>query len=98
MVRSISTAQLQEQGYLAYLTTKQAEIVYNTKGIPVRGGEYALKELQERVTSFNGNGSVCDEIVASAKQFKKKHILIFCGGVSHTEKMPQLLDRSGLVS
>ena len=98
MVRSISTAQLQEQGYLAYLTTKQTEIVYNTKGIPVRGGEYALKELQERVTSFNGNGSVCDEIVASAKKFKKKHILIFCVGVSHAEKIAQMLDRRGLIT
>ena len=96
MVRSISTAQLQEQGYLAYLTTKQTEMVYSTKGVPVRGGEYALKELQEKVTSFEGNGAVCDEIVVSAKKYKKKHILIFCVGINHAEKISQMLTRRGL--
>ena len=70
--------------------------MYNTDGIHVRNGEFVEKELQERITYYEGNAEVCDEIVSSAKKYKKKHILIFCVGIRHSEEIARMLDLRGL--
>ena len=96
LIQTISTLQLQERGYLAWLSTKQTEKEYDTTGIAVRGGEFVEKELQERVVNFKDNEAVCDEIVRNAVNFNKKHILIFCTGIKHSMMISEMLCQRGM--
>ena len=99
MVQSVSTKQLQEQGYLSVLTTKFTETQCNPDDghkVHVRGGEYVEKELNEFMVNFSGNPDVCDEIVRSADKYGKKHVLVFCTGISHAKLITRLLNERGM--
>lgn len=99
MVQSISTRQLQERGYLSVLTTKFTETQCDPDAghsVKVRGGEYVEKELNDFMMNFSGNPDVCDEIVRSADRFSKRHVLVFCTGISHAELITRLLEERGM--
>ena len=96
ILETTTILQLQKRGYLAWLRTKKTAEEYNTEGITIRNGEFVDKELIERVTTYEGNDDVCDEIVKSAAHFGRKHILVFCSGIAHAELICDKLNERGV--
>ena len=94
----VSIKDLQRQGYLALLRSKSTAVHYDLSKVRTRGGEYIESELQEATRDFGTNEAVCDEIVKSARFYRRKHILIFCTGIEHAETISNLLNERGMES
>lgn len=96
LIECTSIGQLQAEGYLAKLKSKGTITKFNLSNLPIRGGEYIESALQDRLDVYATNEAVCDEIIKSAKEFDRKHWLIFCAGIEHAEHIAGLLKEKGV--
>lgn len=96
IIDSISILELQGLGYLAKLRNKGTFTKLDVSEVRLRAGEFAEGDLQEHVDTYETNEAVADEIVKSAAYYGRKHILIFCSGVSHAEHIASMLSERGM--
>ncbi len=98
LIDVISIKELQQRGYLALLRSKSTSVHYDLSKVKTRGGDYIESDLQEATSDFSTNEAVCEEIVKSAKFYKRKHVLVFCTGVEHAKTISRMLNEKGMSS
>ncbi len=96
LIDSVSILELQGLGYLAKLRNKGTFTKLDVSEVRLRAGEFAESDLQQHVDTFKTNEAVADEIVKSASYYGRKHILVFCSGISHAEHIAIMLSERGL--
>lgn len=77
----MSIDDLLAQGYLAPLVTRPVETTLDTSLVPIRGGEYVLKDLARAVDKDDTTQNACDEIIAMGAD--RDAWLIFASSVDH---------------
>jgi DNA repair protein RadD len=89
IIEPVSIEELVYKGYLSPLTSKVPKFLLDTKGLHKRGGEYIAGEMEDRFNTSANNLGVVRELISAAQE--RKHWLIFCSGVDHSEAMAQML-------
>lgn len=77
-------------GYLCPLTTKPVQTRLAVDGVPIRGGEYVLKDLQAAVDVDSVTKAAVDETIALGAD--RDAWLIFASSVEHAEHIASYLD------
>ena len=98
LIQPISILELQGLGYLAKLRNKGTFTKLDVSDVRMSGGEFSEADLQEKVDTFTTNEAIADEIVKSAAYYGRKHILVFCSGVSHAEHIASMLSERGMAA
>ena len=84
--------QLMDDGYLSLLTNKTAKTKFNLDNIAVHGGEFNATQMQ---AAFNGDdaevAAACQEVIDLTRD--RKSVLVFASGVSHAERVAQLIEQ-----
>lgn len=78
------------QGYLAPLVSRPVETRLNTDLVPIRGGEYVLKDLARAVDTDKTTQEACDEIILLGAD--RDAWLIFASSVDHAHHIQEYLD------
>jgi DNA repair protein RadD len=94
LIESIDIIQLQAQGYLAKLRSKNTRKHLSVDGVGKRGGEYIESELQKAVDVHETSEAVIDEVVSIAAD--RKAWLFFCAGVDHARHVCEILRSRGI--
>lgn len=76
-------------GYLAPLTTAPVRTHLDTSSVPMRGGEFVLKDLARAVDVDSVTKAACDEIIALGAD--RDAWLIFASSVEHAHHIQQYL-------
>lgn len=90
----MSIDQLLEAGYLAPLTTQPVRTHLDTSLVPVRGGEYVIKDLARAVDVDSTTQSACNEIITLGMD--RAAWLVFASSVEHAEHIQEYLDSQGV--
>lgn len=93
IIEPVTIKQLVDEGYLCPLKSKATATRLETSGLHKRGGEFIAKEMQEKFNTDDLNYPVVREIIQRAEG--KKHILIFCSGIEHAERIAELFNQFG---
>lgn len=96
LIDVISIKELQDKGYLCKLTSKATKTKIDTSNVSLVAGEYNLKELEETANQPLTNEGAIQEIIKRSSG--RNHWLIFCCGISHAEKINQLLNDNNITS
>jgi len=94
IIEPVSIEELVYHKYLAPLTSKATTFSFDQTGLHKRSGEYIAGEMQEKYNTSENNLQVVQEIIERASD--RKHWLIFCSGVAHSEAMAKLLNAHGI--
>jgi DNA repair protein RadD len=89
ILEPVSIEELVYKGYLSPLSSKVPKFLLETKGLHKRGGEYIAGEMESRFNTSENNIGVVRELISAAQD--RKHWLIFCSGVAHSEAIAQML-------
>lgn len=89
ILEPVTIEELVYKGYLSPLSSKVPKFLLDTKGLHKRGGEYIAGEMEDRFNTNANNLGVVRELISAAQD--RKHWLIFCSGVDHSEAMAQML-------
>ncbi len=84
------------QRYLAPLVSRPVETRLDTDLVPVRGGEYVLKDLAKAVDVDSTTRQACDEIIAFGAD--RDAWLIFASSVNHAHHIQEYLDSCWVTS
>ena len=85
---------LVEEGFMSPLVTKRTTMELDVSNVPIRAGEYVLKDLQESVNKVQITQAALEETIALGHDRKKW--LIFTTGIDHAEDTAELLNRMGI--
>lgn len=96
IIEPVTIAELQYQGYLAYLKSKATHKKLSVDGVHKRGGEYIDSELQKAIDTSDNNVQVVDEVIKLSDN--RKHWLFFCTGVEHAEHVRDILVNRGIMA
>lgn len=96
IIEVVSIAQLQRDGYLAYLRSKTTTRHLSTEGVGKRGGEYIEKELQAAMDNQEASEAVVAEVTQLAPD--RKSWLFFCTGVDHSLHVCEILNARGITA
>lgn len=96
ILEPVTILDLVNDGYLAPLRSKVTSHRLDTNGIHKRQGEYMASEVEERFNTSDHNSAVVDEIMRIATD--RKHWLIFCSGVAHSEAVAECFRASGIAA
>lgn len=83
-----------DDGFLCTLKTKATETKYDISGVGKIGGEYNLKQLEEKTNTDDMNERAVLEMIKRAQD--KKTWLIFCNGVDHSFSVRDVLRKYGI--
>lgn len=83
-----------DEGYLCTLVPKKTEAKLDTDGVHVRGGEFAISELQAAVDKYEVTLAALREAVQLAND--RWSWLLFCSGVEHSEHVATMLTELGI--
>lgn len=79
------------EGYLAPVFPKRVDAELDTSNVPVQGGEFVNKALQETVDRESITREALKEVVTLAEN--RKHWLIFATGIDHAEHIAHMLQK-----
>lgn len=82
------------EGYIAPLIPKRTQMVLNTDGVHMRGGEYIAGELQAAVNRDEITERALREAIETCGD--RKHWLIFAAGVDHAIAITDMLNEMGV--
>lgn len=94
IIEPVTIEELQLKSYLSRLISKVPALHLDTKGVHKRGGEYIESELQKTVDTADQNRRVVDDIISHAGD--RKHWLIFCTGVKHSQHIADVFLSRGI--
>lgn len=81
---SASIRKLIDEGFLSNLVTPKTDVVFDTSGLHMRGGEFIQNEMAQLFDDDTKIEAACVEIVG--KTIDRKSILVFCPSVFHASK------------
>lgn len=81
---------LLDQGWLSRLVPKRTNAQLDTSGVGMSGGEFILKQLQEKVDQETVTMAALSEAAQLAGD--RKHWLVFASGVTHAEHVRDYLE------
>lgn len=90
ILEPVTIEELVAKNYLSPLTSKAPKFLYDLSGLHKRQGDYIASEMQAKFNTSNNNINVVQELIEFAKN--RKHWLIFCSGVEHSEAIARLLN------
>lgn len=93
IVETIGIRELQDRGYLAMLRSKSTKEKLSTKGVKIQGGDFVEKDLQRVINQDGTSRSVVKETLSKIEG--RNHVLFFCCGIEHAERMRDLLIEAG---
>lgn len=96
ILEPVSIEELVFKKYLVPLRSKITKHQLETEGLHKRGGEYITAEMQAKFNTTNHNQAVVQEIIEKAGN--RKHWLIFCTGVEHSEAVAECFRVYGIKS
>lgn len=82
------------EGYLSTLIPKRTQLILDTDGIHMRGGEFIPKELQNAVDQTDITEAALREAMELGAD--RKHWLIFAAGVNHAIHISDMLNTLGI--
>jgi len=96
ILEPVSIEELVFKGHLVPLRSKVTSHKLETDGLHKRQGEYIAAEMEARFNTYDHNTSVVQEIIKYASN--RKHWLIFCSGVAHSEAVSECMRSFGISS
>lgn len=87
---------LVDEGYLAKLYSKKPDLVFDTKNIPLKGGDYKEQALSDAFDRDEITRKAVAEIIHYGKNYKKW--LIFTIDIQHAENVNAMLLDAGIKS
>ncbi len=91
-IETIGILDMQKQGYLSRLITKDTMTKLDTTGVKIVAGEFNQKELDEKVNTFATNQAIAEEIARKLVYYNRKHCIVFCSSVNHAKNIRALLN------
>jgi DNA repair protein RadD len=85
-----------ENGYMAALITKRTNMEIDTSNVPIRGGDFAKKQLQEAVNKTELTRAAVEEMIELGKN--RHSWIVFATGIDHAENIARMLNRRGIKS
>lgn len=83
-----------QQGYLAPLHAVRTEYQIDASNVPIKGGEYVQKALQEAVDQTDINEQALEEVARQAAQ--RNRWMLFASGIEHCEHLTEILAYHGI--
>lgn len=96
LIEPTSIEELIYLGYLSTLRSKQPRFKLNVSGVKKRGGEYIESDLQKIVDTGDNNEKMVNEVIEKASE--RKCWMFFCTGVTHAQRIADLLNSKGVAS
>lgn len=96
ILEPVTILDLVDAGHLAPLRSKITDHKLTTDGLHKRNGEYISAEVEQRFNTDDHNDSVVGEIIRRAGD--RRHWLIFCAGVEHSEGVAECLRNKGITA
>lgn len=97
-IETIGILDMQKQGYLSRLTTKDTLNKINTEGVKIVAGEFSQKDLDEKVNNYETNQAIAEEIKRKLEYYHRFHCIVFCSSVAQAQNINQLLNDMDVVS
>ena len=94
ILEPVSIEELVLKTHLVPLRSKITKHKLDTDGLHKRQGEYIASEMEAKFNTDDHNSAVVQEIIE--KTSSRKHWLIFCSGVAHSEAVAECLRASGI--
>lgn len=86
---------LVEQNYLSKLVPKKGCTLLNVEGIHVRGGDYDVKELSEKIQNDTSLFKIIEDVIESYYKYERKKCLIFVPSVEVCEQVKEMFEYAG---
>jgi len=96
ILEPVSIEELVYKGHLVPLRSKLTDHKLEADGLHKRGGEFIAGEMEEKYNTEDHNEAIVSEIAEKAKD--RKHWLIFCSGVKHSEDMARCFNEHGIAA
>jgi len=96
ILEPVSIEELVFKTHLVPLRSKITQHQLKTEGLHKRGGEYIAAEMEAKFNTNDHNSAVVQEIIEKANN--RKHWLIFCSGVAHSEAVAECLRVAGIAA
>lgn len=81
-------------GFLCPLIAKKTELMLDTEGVHMRGGEFVASELQLAVDKYEVTRAAISEALEQAAD--RQHWLVFASGVDHAVHIAEMLNDMGV--
>ena len=96
ILEPVSIEELVFKTHLVPLRSKITTHKLETDGLHKRQGEYIASEMEAKFNTDDHNQAVVQEIIEKASS--RKHWLIFCSGVAHSEAVAKCLRAAGIAA
>jgi DNA repair protein RadD len=96
ILEPVSIEELVFKTHLVPLRSKITKHKLDTDGLHKRQGEYIASEMEAKFNTDDHNSAVVQEIIEKASS--RKHWLIFCSGVAHSEAVAECLRAAGIAA
>jgi len=96
ILEPVSIEELVFKTHLVPLRSKITKHKLDTDGLHKRQGEYIASEMEAKFNTDDHNSAVVQEIIEKA--IGRKHWLIFCSGVAHSEAVAECLRAAGIAA
>ena len=83
-------------GYLSPLTSKIGSVEIDVEGVPIRGGEFLEKAMQERALNPDLIIAACREVTAFFRQTNRRKMMIFTTGIAHAHAVAEVMRALGV--
>jgi superfamily II DNA or RNA helicase len=85
-----------DDGYMCMLIPKRTNLTFDLSKVPIRNGDYATGELEERVDHHDVTYTACKEALNIASN--RNCWLTFAAGIKHAEHIAEMLNNFGIPS
>lgn len=83
-------------GYLAPLVSKRTQLHIDADGVPMLGGEYNMRRLEEHVDKIHITRQAVEELLWWADQENRNCWMVFATGVNHCEHIVEVMQEYGI--
>jgi DNA repair protein RadD len=85
-----------DDGYMCMLIPKRTNLTFDLSKVPIRNGDYATGELEERIDHHDVTYTACKEALTVASN--RNCWLTFAAGIKHAEHIAGMLNNFGIPS
>lgn len=94
ILEPVGIEELIYKGHLVPLRSKITGHKLDTDGLHKRQGEYVASEMEAKFNTDDHNRAVVQEVIEKASS--RKHWLIFCTGIAHSEEVAECMRAAGI--
>lgn len=91
-IETIGILDMQKQGYLSRLTTKDTLNKIDVSDVKIVAGEFSQKGLDEKVNNYKTNQAIAEEIVKKLEYYHRYHCVVFCSSVAQAKNIDSLIN------